>query len=73
MNLDRLKRLEEKFLPKKIPEMHVIIWYKYLGETKDEAIKKYMKDKNVKKFEMKPIVICVPTGQEIRERHAKNI
>lgn len=69
--IERIKKLEEKIIPEKIPRVDVIIWKKYLGETKDEAILRYKKENNVKKFEMIPIIVCVKSDEEIREEHSK--
>jgi len=61
--VERLEELENKIDPLKID---VVIWEKYKGITKDEAIQNYKDANNLTELD-NYILVVVPTNDEIRE------
>lgn len=66
---DRINQIEERL--KEPPEINIIFWLQYTGETKEQAIEQYKK--KYKKCSANPIIIKVLSNNKIiPERNESN-
>jgi len=67
--IERIKKIENKFLSKNPPDIHVVTIEKFKGESKEKAVNRYEKENNIKESTLDNyIYILIPSDEQIREQ-----